>query len=129
MYKIIIALSFLMTGCSDSSINLGEDYFLRIDGPRTNEIMNRKANVKGIPPAVMRYNYNDDFIVAEQKPSNHNDVMHDDGVIYSKGRDFIYYWIIVKKSKAVLGPMEKGEYEKMKNKYGMSSTFLLKDVY
>ena len=126
---IIIILFIHLCGCSDSSKELGGNYFLRIEGEHTNEILNRSPNRKGVPPDVIRYNYNNDFIIAEQKPNQYNDIMHDDSVNYKYGRKNLYYWVIFKKSNFCIGPLNEAEFNEARNKYKVPDKLELKSVY
>ncbi|SEL95854.1 DUF3997 domain-containing protein [Parapedobacter koreensis] len=125
--SIIVAI-WLLVGCSDATKELGSGYFLSIEGESANAIFNRGPDVDGIPPSVLRYGYNSKFIIAEQRPSRFNDVMYD-AIDYSDGREAMYYWVILKESKTVFGPLNKDEFQQLREKYKVPTDLELKNVY
>lgn len=128
-FVLLITLFIHFYSCSDSSKELGSNYFLRIEGEHTNEILNRNPKRKGVPPDVIRYNYNKDFVIAEQKPNQYDDIMHDDSVNYKFGREVLYYWIIVKKNNSCIGPLNEVEFKGVRKKYKIPDKLELKSVY
>ena len=58
------------------------------------------------------YQYDDNFIVAKQKPRRYKEFnyTYSEGYKYSKGLDSEYYWIIKKKEKKVFGPLEYSQF-------------------
>jgi hypothetical protein len=129
MFRFTIALSILFIwGCSDGSEELGNGYFLRIEGRSVDEVLNHKSKIRGIPPAVQRYNYDKTFIVGEQHPKRFDEVL-DERITYPYGRDTIYYWIIIKESHTRLGPLTLPEFEEARKKYNVPNDLELKDVY
>lgn len=71
-----------------------------------------------IPPNVISCEYNDDFIIAKQLPTEiHNAIYDKMNYVYKYGKDNIYYWIIIHKDSIVLGPMDSLEYTKAREKY------------
>lgn len=124
----LIMMALLLFSCSDVTKELGGDYFLNIEGESANAIFNRKPNVKGIPSSVLRYGYNSEFIIAEQRPNEFDDIMHD-VVDYKDGREATYYWIILKESNTVLGPFSQSEFQYLREKYKVPEGLELKNVY
>ncbi|UTC81978.1 DUF3997 domain-containing protein [Treponema denticola] len=63
--------------------------------------MSDYLNLPDIPPEVLMYQYDDNFIVAKQKPRRYKEFnyTYNEGYKYSKGLDSEYYWIIKKKRK------------------------------
>ncbi len=119
----------LLVACSDSTTELGNNYFLRIEGRTANEIINRKPNQRGIPPDILRYNYDDDFIIAEQRPNKFDDVMHNDKIKYEKGRESLYYWIIIKDKDELIGPLDISKFQEAKKEYDIPIDLELKSIY
>ncbi|UTD13033.1 DUF3997 domain-containing protein [Treponema denticola] len=74
--------------------------------------MSDYLNVSDIPPEVLMYQYDDNFIVAKQKPRRYKEFnyTYNEGYKYSKGLDSEYYWIIKKKEKKVFGPLEYSQF-------------------
>lgn len=126
---LILLLNFCCCNYSDSTEELGLGYWLRIEGKGVNEILNHDSNKKGIPPDVIRYNYNDELIIAEQMPNKYDDIMYDDTINYKFGRDVLYYWIIIKKSNFLIGPMNIIEFDKARIKYQIPEKLELISVY
>ena len=58
-----------------------------------------------IPPKIIIYSFNDDFILVKQKPKDFDNIIYGNDVIYPLGRDFIYYWLVVKKEEKLFGPI------------------------
>lgn len=125
--SILIAI-LLLVSCSDGTKELGGDYFLSIEGESANAIFNRGQDVKGIPPSVLRYGYNGEFIIAEQRPNRYKDIMYEE-IDYRNGRQALYYWIILKKSRTVLGPFDKGQFLQSREKYKVPDDLELQNVY
>ena len=96
-FRILLAIFFTSCQGSDGVIELGNSYFLRIEGTGTNEIMNRMAKINGVPPDILELYFDDTIIIAKQRPSLPFDVMHEK-IDYEKGANVDYYWIIDKKS-------------------------------
>lgn len=112
----------------DTSKELSGGYFFRDEGTELHDILNHSAGVKVIPANVLSYNFNDDFIIASQKPTKNPDPLYDSVPTYKDGNDSIYYWLIVNKSRAVIGPLSKREFEEMRRSYVVPETLQLKSV-
>jgi hypothetical protein len=107
----IVILCSLLLSCSDYSMELSGEYFLRDEGGTINDILCHCPDKREIPSNVLRYDYNEEFIIAEQKPNESDDSLYTP-TTYSDGRDKIYYWIIIHSKKQVIGPMSKPEFER-----------------
>lgn len=71
-----------------------------------------KLMAKGFMADVIEYDYSDDYIVAKQQPIEFDDPADSDDIIfYPNGRDTLYYWIILKKKRARIGPLSEQEFE------------------
>jgi hypothetical protein len=68
---------------------------------------------KTVPCKVVQYGYNDDFIVALQKPTKDCFVGTDSNK-YSLGKDDHYYWVIIHKQDLFVGPLSEGDFETYK---------------
>ena len=64
-----------------------------------------------IPPTILEYRYNSDFIIVKQHPTKYKDIMYID-YNYPLGRDTVYYWIIEKKTNTFTGPKSHDEFYK-----------------
>jgi hypothetical protein len=116
-----ILLAFLLSCSSDSSVDLSGGYFLALEGRGANLIGNRSVSSREIPSNVISYNFNDQFIIAKQKPNAIDNVIFTP-TIYKYGKDSIYYWLIVHDRKLVLGPMNEQEFDNASNLYKVPKT-------
>jgi hypothetical protein len=89
------------------------------------------SNINGscgeIPSNVLEYKHDKKFIVATQKPieNDPNVLLYDTAYYYKQGYDNIYYWIILKDFKKVIGPLTEDEFLKAIIKYKVSKTLKL----
>jgi hypothetical protein len=116
--KIYILNFFLTTiilhGCSsDYTKNLGGGYFYRFEGGNMNDILGEGE----IPATVVSYDFDDDFIIAKQKPKLPQDQLYDKDYKYNRGDNEFYYWLVVKNEKLILGPLDLDEFNFQKSKY------------
>ena len=81
-----------------------------------------------IPCEVTDYQYNDDFIIASQKPTSEC-FLGNDTFKYKYGKDSTYYWLVIHTSDELLGPLTKEEYLKVRMKYNVPETLRLKETY
>jgi hypothetical protein len=127
-YLLILNIA-LFCNCSDKTINLGSDYFLRIEGKGTNDILSRSPIDGSIPCDVLMYDFNSDFIIAKQKPNKITSPMYEREFEYKNGRDSNYYWIIGHNPKIFVGPLNEVEYLGAREKYKIPKDLILKNVY
>ena len=79
-----------------------------------------------IPPTIISYDYDDDFIVAKQKPQEFNYAIYNKrDYIYPLGRDTVYYWLIIKESQQVIGALDYDSFQELKKKYKVPDKLLL----
>ncbi len=123
-YLIII---FNLNCTSDYSKNLGSGYIYRDEGCEEKEIFCEQANGGKIPKTVLVYDYDRHYIIAKQKPQkDDSNILLDDNIYeYKYGYDTIYYWIILKDFKKVIGPLTEDEFLKVIIKYKVSKTLKL----
>jgi hypothetical protein len=113
----IIFITLILQNCSsDYTENLGNDYFYRNEGGIIKDILCKKANGGEIPATVIEYNYNNDFIIAKQKPKLPQDPLYDKTYKYNLGENVLYYWLIDKENQIVYGPLNIEEFNKVKVK-------------
>lgn len=124
---ILFFLSVFILHCcsSDYTENLGGDYFFRGEGGLLNDIHCRKANGGVIPATVLDYDYDNEFIIAKQKPKIPQDPLYEKEYIYKNGCDKVYYWLIIKRDNFVLGPFDFEEFKLVRNKYKVSDNLKL----
>lgn len=141
MYKIIFKLKKFLelfifytiiifnTNCtSDYSKDLGCGYIYRDEGCEEKEIFCEQVNGGEIPITILDYNYDRHYIIAKQKPQkdDSNILLYDNIYEYKYGYDTIYYWIILKDYKKVIGPLTKDEYINARNQYKIPQKLKLK---
>ena len=113
---IILVIIFIIASFFSSehrSLGKGYSYF--------NEGCNGSAAIHSngyddIPPVVLDLKYNKKFIIVKQKPGL-GDIMYKK-VTYPYG-DSVYYWIIIKKEHRLIGPLNKEEFKRNKEKYNI----------
>jgi hypothetical protein len=71
---------------------------------------------KHIPCEVIAYGFNDEFILAAQKPTE-DCFLGKDTIEYKAGRNSTYFWIIAHKQNLFLGPLTETEFKVAKEKY------------
>lgn len=78
-----------------------------------------------IPPTVLDYKYNQDFIIALQKPEAYDKIIYGNLGKYEYGRDTIYYWLIICQKDSVIGPMSFNQYIQTREIYKVPSNLQL----
>ena len=125
---IVVTVLFFFPSCSnDSTEELSGSYFLRMEGKELNDILSHSGDRKEIPANILSFNYDSDFIIASQKPDKTDDPLYVP-VSYERGRDSIYYWIIIHSKRLTLGPMNKHEFDSARQTYNVPSDLQLKSV-
>lgn len=111
--KIIALFHILLfTKCGVNDVEMGGGYVYHED---IKAILS-ETNNQEIPSVVESYSYNDNYIIAKQKPSVYADVIYTysdsfSGNRYALGLDTSYFWIIQKETGDVFGPLLKTEFE------------------
>ena len=85
--------------------------------------------VRSVPPIILSYAYDDQFIIAKQKPAEYDNVMYEfNGKWndYFLGRDTVYYWLIIKKEHKVLGPLDYDKFNELRIDYDVPKKLILK---
>lgn len=90
-------------------------------------IVNSTGECGGVPSTVLEYNHDKRFIVAVQKPieNDPNVLLYECEYKYIGGYDTVYYWIILKDNKKVIGPLLKGEFLEAREKYNVPKYLIL----
>ena len=109
---------FIQSCISDSIKNLGNGYFYRDEGERMSEdyCFVKIPMVENSPATVLDYIYNDEYIIAKQKPKYPQEPLYKRKYEYGTN-DSLFYWIILKTNDVVLGPLSWQEYLDMRLKY------------
>jgi hypothetical protein len=114
--SIMMYLTAILSSCDNNSIDLGSHYrynteYQYISGHQIGffypYIIKNQPKRKDIPPIVIDYKYDNDYIWVKQKPKIPLEQIYYDfnEIIYPLGLDTTYYWIIDKKTGEVMGPL------------------------
>jgi hypothetical protein len=95
---------------------LGNGYFYRDEGDNLKDILCKNVNGVEVPATVINYVYDSKFILAKQIPKYPQDPLYNKEYEYKKGSDAVYFWIIDKSNNVQYGPLEKREYDKLRQK-------------
>lgn len=71
---------------------------------------------KDIPPKIISYSYDSQFVIVKQRPEEYDNAMYPN-YTYPMGRDTIYYWLIIKKEKKVIGPLDFNQFQHQRKYY------------
>ena len=120
-YLYIILSICLVFSCSDYSEDLGGNYTYMNEGGSLKSISHRFPKKGGrIPPSVVSYGYNTNFIIAKQIPDSALIAMgYDREYDYDRGLCDDYYWLIIKKEQRTLGPMSIHQFNVLKKQYNI----------
>lgn len=106
-------------------LNLGDGYLYRDEG-EWKDILCEDPNGGEIPATIICFDYDKNFIVAKQIPRVPQELLYSKEYTYKAGDKEFYYWLIIKKRKLVIGPMDSVEFEATKTKYNVSDNLNLK---
>ncbi len=110
IFPILFAVVFLFVywASQPCTVKFSKDFYYDYD---LNSIF---GNIKAgdIPPEIIDFSHNKNFVVVKQKPRSKYPGMYDcsEDLAYKNGTDEIYYWLISLKEKEVYGPMLFEEY-------------------
>ena len=110
---LLLLIVWVIMSFSDKNDNLGNGY----------TYYSEQQHISGeheIPPTVIEYKYNDEIIIAKQRPMKYANIMYKD-YNYYMGRDTLYYWIIDKKMHGIIGPLDFKNFRKRVSKYSDKS--------
>lgn len=95
--------------------------------PDNELILSTDGKFGEIPSTIIDYKYDSDFVVAMQKPreGDPNIRLYDYTYTYELGYDVVYYWIILKEQKKIIGPMTRVEFTEARKKYNVSESLIL----
>lgn len=127
LYISACLIIFIFQNCtSDYSKNLGDGYFYRFEASDLRDIHCKKANGGEIPADIVEYNFDNKFIIAKQKPKLPQDPLYDKTYNYPNGENGFYYWLIIKESNTVFGPLSITELDSLKTEYKAPKALILK---
>ncbi|HRH71426.1 MAG TPA: hypothetical protein PLB89_18140 [Flavobacteriales bacterium] len=119
----------LMSGCSDTTKNLGDGYVLVLEGGGSDHIHKEGSTLSGVPYGVTRYDYDDDFIIVKQNPREFDDVIDPREFDYKHGRDTSYFWVISKANSGLWGPLDEREFIACRKRLGIPDELVLASAY
>lgn len=79
-----------------------------------------------VPCQVMKYGYDDNFIVAEQKPTE--ECFRGKDTNSYPDMQSTYYWIVDHKNHSFFGPLSFSEYESKRKELGIPTTLELNPI-
>ncbi len=126
----LIKISLLFVLCcsctNDSTVNLGSGYTYRDEGGKIKDVYYKKPAVGGeIPATIVSYDYDNNFIIAKQKPKLPQDPLYEKTYTYNNGDSVTYFWLIIKSKKKVFGPLDKRQFDILKKEYCVPSSLSL----
>ncbi|MEO9501505.1 DUF3997 domain-containing protein [Nonlabens ulvanivorans] len=125
-YLFLISVPYSTLSCtSDYTKDLGDGYFYRNEGGKIKDILCEKKEGVEVPAEILSYNYNNDLIIAKQKPKLPQDAMYSKNYLYNINQTNTYYWILYKKENVLFGPLDSLEYEGLRSKFKIPSNFQL----
>lgn len=66
-----------------------------------------------IPPTIILYKSDKQFIIVKQQPTEfHNSIYDKMEYVYPKGRKSLYFWIIEKNEQNIIGPLDSLDFVK-----------------
>ena len=108
----IFFIGYLLSGCtSDYCYNLGNGYVFCNEGTDYKYIYHKHSVGGEIPPTILEFKKNKNFIIVKQKPRKKQKL------------DTIAYFIIFKNAERIDGPYTFNQFMKEKNKYKIDLTF------
>ena len=125
--KLLLFALFIFASCnlSDERRNLSGDWEFVDEGRQDRAIDSYKHH---IPCNVIEYGYDDNFIIAAQKPTS-DCFLGPDSFTYKYGMDSTYYWIIEHDKKLFIGPLDLASFSKMRMELGIPMGLTLSPVY
>jgi hypothetical protein len=125
-------ICFLTLFAFFSSCNLSDETkqltggWMFVDEGRRDKVIDGGTNY--IPCEVIKYGYNDEFIIAVQRPVE-NCFLGKDTITYKEGKNQDYYWLISHSLKLTLGPMNEQQFKEAKIKYNVPEDLQVESVY
>lgn len=124
---MIFSVALILQCCtSDYTENLGGGYFFRNEGGDIKDILCKKPKGGEIPSTVIAFDYDKNFIIAKQRPKLPQDILYEKNYNYELGVDSTYFWLIIKKSHLVLGPLNEKEFREVRERYEIPESLKFK---
>lgn len=136
LFFFIVINSISFPGCvTESEHNLGEGYYLL--GNDGNTVISKRVKSKDgiyedlILGKISDYDFDENFIILLRDASDrYNVYFENQSLLWSKqkGTSRIQYWIIEKAKNQILGPLQKGEYLRYREKLNIPIDLKLKEM-
>lgn len=124
---MVFCVALILQCCtSDYTENLGGGYFFRNEGGDLKDILSKDPKGGEIPSTVIAFDYDKNFIIAKQRPKLPQDILYEKNYNYELGADTTYFWLIIKKSRLVLGPLKEKEFRKVRERYEIPESLKFK---
>ena len=124
---MIFCVALILQCCtSDYTENLGGGYFFRNEGGVIKDILCKEPKGGEIPSTVIAFDYDKNFIIAKQRPKLSQDILYEKNYNYELGVDTTYFWLIIKKSHLVLGPLNEKEFREVRERYEIPESLKFK---
>lgn len=124
---MVFCVALILQCCtSDYTENLGGGYFFRNEGGDLKDILSKEPKGGEIPSTVIAFDYDKNFIIAKQRPKLPQDILYEKNYNYELGADTTYFWLIIKESHLVLGPLKEKEFREVRERYEIPESLKLK---
>jgi hypothetical protein len=126
-WYMVFCVALILQYCtSDYTENLGGGYFFRNEGGDLKDILSKEPKGGEIPSTVIAFDYDKNFIIAKQRPKLPQDILYEKNYNYELGADTTYFWLIIKKSRLVLGPLKEKEFREVRERYEIPESLKFK---
>ncbi len=123
---VMFLTTVMLVSCtSDMTQSLGGGYVYCDEGGPMKDIYCEDLKGKEVPATVVDYAYDSNYIVAKQLPKIPQEILYSKQYEYKDEKAF-YYWIVVKKTYDVYGPLDIHDYKELKRKLGISNELDIK---
>ena len=109
IYSFIVVYLMCSCSCSDCTITINSDYSYGFESKELQDILHSPGD-NDIPATVVDFAYNQNFIIAKQKPLLPQDIRYPKQYEYKEGTDRLYYWLILLRNDSLMGPLNEGDF-------------------
>jgi hypothetical protein len=127
IFAIVLCSFFLFGSCSHDKNDLGAGYYYLGKGGRDKTIASKDPK-RGICGEIVAYDYDDNFILAAQKPYENYCVYESYVEDFPNGLNATYYWLIIKDGNIIMGPYEQNKFREIRERYKVPATLQVAQV-
>lgn len=109
---------------SDQTNTIWDGCFYRNEGANTKDILCSAPGSGEVPGTVTGYEYDDNFLIASQKPKIPGESLYSKTYEYDDS-EAEYYWIVIRSPRAFVGPLTADQYVEMREQYGVPDDLTL----